>query len=685
MSTTGPLFVHSFNPVWSLVELTGKQFDDTFYLWVLQNEIPYLPAPVYHTPTGTLWTDPIQFLANGTLPLDIYWDPNITYRLEFRQNLGLAPPSQADPLIYLVENYSPNSAGNTPISVGGVFTDNQITNAQFSDINFITPYTFTGVNPPSIPIAPGWFLDLTGNGTVEVQQVPLNNATTNPTNAPYALRITLTGSWTGAPILRQRLNQNGMLWANKNVAVSFTALINGAAQQVTARIDDSNGTPQALLLTTLLTNSFVEYTGNALMPATTNPDVPPAAWLDFKFILPPVCDIYVTSLQLIASDEAINISYEQETVDRQIDHEFHYYKPILQFKPVPSYLIGWDFPLNPAQFLGTTIAAQPTGANSSYYAWDQTILFQSANNGLTVSRGTRNGFKVTAATATQFAMIQYLGATEARELLQNNMSVNLNCFPSITAGSVVSSISLWYTKDANLPSVAGGTNQSFIATLDPATGRPATITATFNWTEISRLNLQNCNFTLQNGVLANLPFNGWSLANGVPADANSATFFAIVVGFAPLSAADSIEFMSVGLMAGDDPTIPAPKTQAQTILDCNRYYWKTFNPGIVPAQNIGTQTGEFIYTSGKATGTNQSPSIFFPVPMRATPNITLYNPAAANANVRDETLGGDCSVPGNEQLTRVSTNVFCTGNAGTTVGNLLGVHITADARYGIVN
>ena len=42
-------FVRSFNPIWSLVDLNGVQFDDTFYMWVLENQIPYIPAPVYHT------------------------------------------------------------------------------------------------------------------------------------------------------------------------------------------------------------------------------------------------------------------------------------------------------------------------------------------------------------------------------------------------------------------------------------------------------------------------------------------------------------------------------------------------------------------------------------------------------------------------------------------------------------
>ncbi len=78
--------VRGSNPVWSFVDLTGHQFDDTFYMFVLENEIPYAPATVWHDANGNIpWTNPIQFLANGTLPIDIYWNPYSVYRLEFSQ------------------------------------------------------------------------------------------------------------------------------------------------------------------------------------------------------------------------------------------------------------------------------------------------------------------------------------------------------------------------------------------------------------------------------------------------------------------------------------------------------------------------------------------------------------------------------------------------------------------------
>lgn len=689
MAIAGPLYTRSFNPVWFFVDLAGLPCDDTFYLYVLQNMIPYLPAPVYHTPTGTPWVNPIQLLANGTLPLDVYWDPERTYRLELRHNIGPLPPSQADPLIYLIENYVPPETGANPVNTNADFTGNQVSNPQFADINFSSPYNLTGViNPPSIEIAPGWFIDLTGNGTLLVEQIPLNNALANPTNAPYALRINLSGGWTGLPILRQRFQQNGMLWANKHVSVSFTARITGAAQAITARLDASNGAVLQVLTTAVLTNAFVEYTGNALLPATTNPNLPPDSWIDFKLLLPPVSDIYITSLQLIVSDQAVNVGYEQETVDRQLDHLFHYYNSKLQFKPISSYLAGWDFALNPAQFNGDAVAVQAVGANSSYYAWDQTILFQSANSGLTVVRGLHGGLNVTAAQNGQFAVIQYLDQAQARKILQEGISVYLKCMGNVAAGNVIGSVSLWYTKDMNLPDVDAGSNDTFIATLDAANGRPTTFTLGFNWIEVLRNNLQNAIFTLDTGDVANFPFNGWNIANDDPADANLATFFAIVIGFGPLIIADSIELISVGLVSGDIPTIPAPQTPQEAQIDCNRYYYKTFNPGVVPAQNVGVNSAEYRYAATQIDGGNSySTSIIFPAPMRAIPEITFFNPAAANALARNLTQANNAVATNTTDcgLSRVSFNIHSQGQAGWTVGDRLAIHFTADARLGIVN
>ncbi|HEY1710289.1 MAG TPA: hypothetical protein VGG10_18610 [Rhizomicrobium sp.] len=117
------------------------------------------------------------------------------------------------------------------------------------------------------------------------------------------------------------------------------------------------------------------------------------------------------------------------------------------------------------------------------------------------------------------------------------------------------------------------------------------------------------------------------------------------------------------------------------LMRCQRRYIKSFRPATVPAQNVGTGTGEIIVPAPVAAAANERlPRLTFPAPMRAVPTITIYNPGAANAHVRDETAAADCSAEATSNVTETGFNLTCTGNASTAVGGALGYHYTADAR-----
>jgi len=113
-----------------------------------------------------------------------------------------------------------------------------------------------------------------------------------------------------------------------------------------------------------------------------------------------------------------------------------------------------------------------------------------------------------------------------------------------------------------------------------------------------------------------------------------------------------------------------------------RYYEKTFTYATAPAQNVGT-TQQHHRFPATATGaaTQKSSTIYYTVPKRtSTPTITFYNPAATNAQARDNTAGADCS-----STTAVASSEFgfhydCTGNASTAIGNSIIVHWTAESE-----
>lgn len=147
------------------------------------------------------------------------------------------------------------------------------------------------------------------------------------------------------------------------------------------------------------------------------------------------------------------------------------------------------------------------------------------------------------------------------------------------------------------------------------------------------------------------------------------------------AANDILYIAEAGLYAGSFTQGWTPRAVAQEILLCQRHYWKTFGLDTGPAQNVGDNTGEHHFPAPVAgASAERGPRIHFPVRMFGTPTITTFNPAAANAQVRDNTASADCSSTATGNISTGGVNVSCTGNASTAVGNALRVHITAEAE-----
>ena len=112
-----------------------------------------------------------------------------------------------------------------------------------------------------------------------------------------------------------------------------------------------------------------------------------------------------------------------------------------------------------------------------------------------------------------------------------------------------------------------------------------------------------------------------------------------------------------------------------------RHYWKTFNVDTAPVTSIGVNTGEFRFTSPIAGATAfAGVGGRLGVPMRTAPTFTLYNPSAANAQIRNITDGADLTGSSITANGEESFHLAGTGTAGTAAGEQLGVHITAEAE-----
>lgn len=163
-----------------------------------------------------------------------------------------------------------------------------------------------------------------------------------------------------------------------------------------------------------------------------------------------------------------------------------------------------------------------------------------------------------------------------------------------------------------------------------------------------------------------------------------ATEMAMVIIWTPSGTAganDWVEITNIKVEEGSIATAFVPEPMADILAAASRFYQKTFNDAVDPAQNVGQGTGELRFAAITAGATTQrSSSVRFAVPMRAAPTVTLYNPAAANGQVRDLTAGADCSTSAVGNITEKGFSLSCVGNASTAIGNNLGVHWVADGR-----
>ncbi len=113
-----------------------------------------------------------------------------------------------------------------------------------------------------------------------------------------------------------------------------------------------------------------------------------------------------------------------------------------------------------------------------------------------------------------------------------------------------------------------------------------------------------------------------------------------------------------------------------------RYCAKTFALETAPAQSVGVGTGEWSFV-GTVAGANANVSgrWLAPVRMLKSPTVTFYNPASANAFVRDVTHSADCTVTTAVNASDTGVSLTCTPTAAGTVGGDLRVHLLADSGF----
>jgi hypothetical protein len=576
-------------------------------------------------------------------------------------------------------------------------SDNQVTNSQFSLIDFSSPYTITSGATQNVDVAPGWVLELIGTGNVTLTQVPLNNSATtlNSSNAPYALEINVNGTWSSV-ILRQRFQQNGMLWANKTVSSTITARIEGAQDTISATLVDSNNTVLGTVLaSTTVTSTFEEYTGSADLGDTTNPDLPPAAYIDYHLILPTTVDIYVTSFQLVVGVVSnIQPTFQQDTIDRQIDYTFHNYRESILFQPKNTILTGWNFRLNPWQFRTTTSST----ITASQYTADQTIVSLQNASSLEAQSGTNNGYfgiqAVTSAAQGKFALIQYID-TKTIAPYWGSVVSSLVKAAIVTAQATELQIKMRLIHRATVPPA-----------VDPISSWAATDpTFTAGWTAIAP-RVDNV-YTIDSATFDDFVFEGFQL----PVPSASTQYLGIVLytvnTLNSTAVADLAYFDKISLVPNEFAIDTAPQTYNQVLRECFFYYEKSYAATVLPGT---TSAGGALYAEqlGIGNGANnfvitRSFDIQYKEIARTTgPTITLYSPTTGtSANVRIFLRNNGASVTdadiastnwtpsftsstGSTYLTNIITAQLATAGADQRPEGYILYHYTKDGRLGLV-
>ena len=583
-----------------------------------------------------------------------------------------------------------SSSGGGSTSSTTLSLNNMLTNPQFANVNFIAgstlsiAYTSAGA---SYTIAPGWVLTIaaSNSGTLTVAQTPVAGSSAYPYNPPFLLTIT-PGSFITSLTLTQQLNSNPDWAAPQTNGVGgyiSGSILLAPNSTIIMNYLKNAGSPasQTILSQTNSGGAYAQFNATIELAAASNTNTGLTGNDSIQLVMSSTLPTVFSNVQVIPlTSNSVITTFDQTPINRQVDQMFNYYQQPLNFKPIPSYLSGWDFGLNPTQPLGPTISAMATGANTSNYFYDQTIVFQTANSGVSASCG-KGGAVFTAAATTQLALIQYLAVPSLVSMLENNLSVNIYGYTSQVAGLPIT-ISLWATTNLSLPSTIGS-SASLVTGLD-ASGYPTVVAG---WTELTR-NLiagQAASFTMADtSVPVDYGFSGWG--KNFTAAVNS-TYFAIVVGTGSLTHLNTLNLFSISLVPGDIPTRPAPQKPDEVLRESQYYYEMSFNLGTVPAQNAGKGTGEFIIAQSADGGTNQtSGTIGYKVTKIITPTtITTYNPANTNAQVRNESVNADCTsttVINNNNDGFALTFANTVGGGGSSVGNYNGIHWSSDARLG---
>jgi hypothetical protein len=582
-----------------------------------------VPKPVYQLSgsppnyTYTLLPNPVTLSSVGT-PQNALGDNIVIYYYPFDDdgNIDLyyvSCDSSGAVNQFTREAWPPNvsqsiNPNDQPFSIS-----NQISNSQFTRtfINEGLPITYnvTGATDQEFSFAPNWFFSISGTGSVTVSVVEISGNTNIVTSPPYLIDVSISGGVTECNLI-QRFNTNSGLWAStagRDIFLSGTLVARNENLGTTGLqmfYRESGGGPITTIMDVSFDNSqyfeLRDETDNPV-PLSINPDLGKDGYVDVGISFITGSHVRLTSIQLIPSQTSTSpnfFSYEDMSSNREQAFLGDYFIPKLEQKQIESMLTGWDFPLNPSQF-GATGNIPTAGLG---YIWDQTTAVSLSVSNVSFGRNTTtNGIHfVTSGANNAFYIMQYLEGNQAKKIIGNKLSVNVNAYKSAAGGNVVTRTYLFRAPLASIfpiiPLSIGSVSPSGIFTITQA-----------GWTEIPRSGLDTATANLSvvnsasdiNNGNNDYGFSGWELTDD--SQILDTDKFAIVQTFSYIDIGTDIFVDSISLIPGDIPCRPATKSNILTLEECQYYYEKNVDPSIDPT--AGSTSGLIISSVGPQPGT----------------------------------------------------------------------------------
>jgi len=251
------------------------------------------------------------------------------------------------------------------------------------------------------------------------------------------------------------------------------------------------------------------------------------------------------------------------------------------------------------------------------------------------------------------------GQTYKLGLLQLTSSGTVDTSPAFLTGA-------WSASSGTDP--AWGTNLSPIAPNASPTPENGTING--NFLEVTTVSAT----WARSSAVFTVPSNAKNLV---------VVFFSNATG----GTTDNISIAEVQVTQGPDIVDFKAPPIAEELIRCQRFFCKSFPLTVVPAASVAVATGGngetgMIMRAG-ATALASAIQIRFPVRMWKTPTLTLFTPVGAGAVPYriNGTTPAVQTTPATTGLLDMGAVVTSTGDAAGVVGDLVGVHYTAEAEF----